>query len=870
MESLGICRDFFLAFVAVVSVPYLAAETMPASMDRKHFGFFEKYCLNCHDDLTEKGSVNLEDLPFTLDTIESADRWKKVLNSLNSGEMPPEEKKQPSSKEKEVFLADLSDAMDLARRQLSDSGGDAALRRLNRREYENTIFDLLGVEIDTSGLPNDSTSRGFDTDGASLFLSPDQIEQYLVIAKQALTDVLLYEVPEEPVTIRVEPEVETNERVAALLRNVTRNYKKFRGWKASKGKLSPADFGVTDEQEITFYETVWNRNAPTYASYLSNPGIKTRVLLTSFEPSHAAWLAIPDDAPPGRYTLRVNAGVLDRGNPDRRYLEYGLLGDRIESAMKLEGAAKVTPEGDAFGKILNLEVAVPPIRRDENGTIIRRTAPSPFMPDEQRIVGVRERQSNSRPQILIANAHRLSDKGFGIEPTLYIDWLEITGPYRDAEKIRAAKLLLSGFGDEEIDANVEKILRAFADRAHRGKAPDNSTMKHLVSRFQSQREMKKGPRESLIDPLSVLLTMPSFLYLKDNDSDPGESTLTDRELAVRLAYFLHGSAPDRALLKAAREGRLKNEAGLNEEVSRLVGNPKSMRFVEGFVHQWLQMERLDFFQFNYRMHPDFVDTTRESARQEVYETFHYQLQNNLPLSDLLKADYLVINDILGDYYGIEEVVGSNFRPVSLLPDSPRGGLLGMAAVHAMGSDGEHSSLVERGTWVLKKLLNRPPPPAPPNVPQLSRHSDELLPARELLAVHMEDAQCAQCHNRIDPVGYGLENFDAAGLWRDREKVELVKNTRVFKTEEFPILADGRLPLGQKFNSYFEMREVIAEEYRKDFVSGFLKHLIAYSLGRSFSFTDEAWLDDLASKTQSNGWRVQDLIRAMILSEQFRT
>jgi hypothetical protein len=236
---------------------------------------------------------------------------------------------------------------------------------------------------------------------------------------------------------------------------------------------------------------------------------------------------------------------------------------------------------------------------------------------------------------------------------------------------------------------------------------------------------------------------------------------------------------------------------------------------------------------------------------------------------LLKCDFVVINDVLADYYGIADVKGSGFRKVRVPENTPRGGLLGMAAILAMGSDGERSSPVERGAWVLRKLLHKPPPPAPANVPQLSRHAGKLLPARDLLVAHMEEPQCAQCHRRIDPIGFGLEQFNAVGLWRDTEYTEIANNNQVKKSQEHPIDATGSLPDGTAFNGFHQLREAIATQ-QDAFTRGMIEPLIAYALGRPFGFSDETLASEMLSQSQSANSTLRSLIHLLVASDTFRS
>jgi len=285
------------------------------------------------------------------------------------------------------------------------------------------------------------------------------------------------------------------------------------------------------------------------------------------------------------------------------------------------------------------------------------------------------------------------------------------------------------------------------------------------------------------------------------------------------------------------------------------------------------MERLDFFQFDVTLHREFDENTRAAAREEVYQSFAHLLrgQEGGRLGKLMKADYAIINGLLATYYGLDGVTGDEFRKVKLPADSPRGGLLGMAAIHAMGSDGIVSSPVERGAWVLRHLLNDPPPPAPPNVPQISRLKDQILTTRERLLAHQEQAQCASCHRKIDPIGFGLENFGAAGKWRTKDSYQLRdrRGRGISKRKTWPIDASGAFHNGPSFSSYQELRDLIAKR-EDDFARGFTEHLIEYALGRPFGFTDEDLAKEIVSAAKSKEFAVREFIHALVQNKAFRT
>ena len=360
---------------------------------------------------------------------------------------------------------------------------------------------------------------------------------------------------------------------------------------------------------------------------------------------------------------------------------------------------------------------------------------------------------------------------------------------------------------------------------------------------------------------------------KEGSNQSRSRTLTDRELAVRLAYFLWSAPPDQELLELAKQQKLSQPETLRQQVDRMIADERSNEFVAGFVHQWLDMERLDFFQFDTRLYRDFDESTRSAAREEVYQSFAHLFRGGEDgrISQLLKSDTVFINGLLANYYGIEGVTGDEFQEVSLPEGSPRGGLLGMAAIHAMGSDGVVSSPVERGAWVLRHLLHDPPPPAPPNVPQISRLQGEILTTRERLRMHQEEAQCASCHRKIDPIGLGLENFNAAGKWRTTDSFQArdKRGRGVGKKKTWDIDPSGAIYNGPSFADYFELRDIVVSR-QDDFARGFTEHLIEYALGRPFGFTDEDFAEEVVQSAKIKDYAVSEFVHAVVQSKAFQS
>jgi hypothetical protein len=286
------------------------------------------------------------------------------------------------------------------------------------------------------------------------------------------------------------------------------------------------------------------------------------------------------------------------------------------------------------------------------------------------------------------------------------------------------------------------------------------------------------------------------------------------------------------------------------------------------------MKRLDFFQFDVERHREFDESMRAAAREEVYQSILHLLRSKDQgqLQNLLKSDYVVVNGLMAAHYGLEGVVGDHYRKVSVPGNSPRGGFLGMAAICAMGSDGKESSPVERGVWVLRHLLHSPPPPAPANVPQLSRLDGKPLTKRQKLAAHMEEAQCASCHRKIDPIGFGLENFTAAGKWRSKEH-RYTKNRKgqmVPSKKGTPIHTSGAFHNGPAFANFFKLRALIATNHKDDFARGFTEALIEYGLGRPFGFTDEELANEILVASKDKQYSVSEFIHALVQSKPFQS
>ncbi|MFK8111607.1 MAG: DUF1592 domain-containing protein [Rubripirellula sp.] len=832
------------------------AEGPSAVLEDGHRSMLKKHCFQCHNSETQEGQVNLADLSFDLATIESATLWQKVLTAINSGEMPPEGEKQLRAKKKTEFLADLSQSLVTARSILADSGGKITMRRLNRREYKNTIRDLVGVEMNVEDLPDDESAGGFDTAGASLFFSSDQFEKYMDIGRRAIQIAIDFKQSPKLLKEKREAEVAANKSVRRRHKSLKAAHERALAWKQTPEK-SPKEFGFIDAARVEFEEGNYKKQFHGFDNYLKLPQTKTGVVLSvSQGGAYVDITQVPKNAPPGKYLLRVRAATLENAPERRCFLEYGVKEEGAPAGeMSIQGCVKIS------GTFENPSVVEIPIQLTATGS---------------RQLGLRERQPNTRNAARsVFRKAQGSELGMPV-PALWIDWVELTGPHSNGEANAYDRIFFRGKDAEPSDSYAREIIERFAAKAFRARSPSAGFVDRLLGIYQGQRKTADSFEAALKDPLAIVLAAPGFLYLREPGLDAEQRQLSDMELAIRLSYFLWSSPPDEELIRLANSGELRDPQELAAQTDRLLASERSWEFISGFTHQWLQMDRLEFFQFNHTAYGEFDDSVKGAARQEVYHMIETVLQEDLSMGTLLDSDFVVINDLLANYYGIEGVVGNEFRKVPVDEDSPRGGLLGTAAVLAMGSDGERSSPVERGAWVMRKLLNDPPPPAPANVPQLSRLEDQALSARELQSAHMEEPQCAQCHRNIDPLGFGLQNFDAAGKWRT--SVLVAKSQASSKGKAKPkgknakvsleIDSSGTFPDGEPFKDYFQLREKLGNRVEA-FSRGFSESLISYGLGRPFGFTDEDLAVNMMDHASQKEYSMRAFIHALVQSPQFK-
>jgi cytochrome c553 len=707
-------------------------------------------CAACHNSAKARGPANFLVAQSTLDVEKQRRLWRNVAAQLRNRTMPPVATKL--TEEQRLYVSTWIDR-DLKRSACSgeEFAGAVTLRRLNRREYRNTVRDLLGVELDVYGIfPEDgSGGEGFDTNGETLYLSPILMEKYLQAAQQIVDRVV------------VTPPLVKSFSGADLKGSAA-------GLNGGRRTLAP---GEQASGEVSVYEE---------GTYSFNVTVSRS--LTS---------ALP-------MVLKVDGVEVGQIAPPR-YETKGPTGGGKTVRLTRGSHTVAVQAKDLPVEILRVEVA--------------------------------SKSADKIPEDKLALHYRL----FGQEP---------------------------GESPLEPRAAAARVLANFARKAYR--RPVTAADIDPLLKLYDRSAQRGDPFEERVKlALKAVLVSPKFLFRIEEASDkPGVRPLTDYELAARLSYFLWSTMPDEALSRLAEEGKLHESAVLASQVERMLADSRSRVFATTFVGQWLGTKDVGL-----RVVPAFTELqdfyTPEVAadlREEPVLLFQSMLARNRSLLDLLDANYTYLTERLVKFYQVESqfpgVLGNDFQRVEW-KDSRRGGVLGMASMLAMTSHFKQTSPVLRGAWVLDTLLGTTVPPPPPNVPPLeaSASKGEKLTVRQQLTRHRADAACATCHKLIDPIGFGLENFDWMGRWRDTDNGH-------------PVDASAEMPSGEKLNGPVELRKILLNR-KEDFVQNVTAKVLGYALGRSLLDGDQCTVQRISQAVEKDGYGARTLVREVVLSVPFR-
>jgi hypothetical protein len=438
----------------------------------------------------------------------------------------------------------------------------------------------------------------------------------------------------------------------------------------------------------------------------------------------------------------------------------------------------------------------------------------------------------------------------------YPDTVTLVGPFPAAiEKASRKKILICD--PKNGPACVQKIVATLARRAYR--RPVTPAEVATLMRFVTDATSKGNSVEyGIRTALSAMLVSPHFLFRIERDDlkDPSKAhRVSDLELASRLSFFLWRSIPDDELLSLAETRKLSDKTVLRAQVKRMIADPRSVAFADDFAGQWLELRNLDTIKPDPDRFLYWGPELRAAMKTETRMFFDHILRNNRPLSEFIDAKYTFLNERLAAFYGIDGVKGSAFRQVDLTsPD--RGGLFGQASILAITSYPSRTSVVIRGKYILQNILGTPPPPPPPDVPALEEDGvGTAASLRQQMEKHRSNAVCASCHSKMDPLGFGLENFDAIGKWRTKDG-------------KFPVDSSGTLPGGRTFNGPAELRRVLLAQM-PEFAQNVTQKMMIYGLGRGLSRYDKIVIKEITGKLAASDYPFQSIIFEIVDSLPFQ-
>jgi hypothetical protein len=772
-----------------------ASPTVTSAGSRERV-LLDRYCVTCHSARLHTAGLTLETLD--LDRVgRSAEVLEKVVRKMRTGTMPPAGMPHPPQAESVQFVSWLEEALDRAAKEQPDPGRPA-IHRLNRAEYSNAVRDLLALDVDVASLlPPDDSALGFDNIADILSVSPSLLERYMSAARQ-ISQLALGESTARSAVYTVPADLVQDERVSEELPL------------GSRGGIA-----------IRHY-------FPADGEYL----IKIR--------------------------LQRNAMEEIRGLIDARQVDLRIDGERVKlfsvgGEQPEKGKEGVAPVHTAISTYLIVA---------DDGLEVRRTLKA-----GPHLVGVTVVSQSVKPEgpYQPPITPKSTDVFVGRHTGFGVGLVEIRGPENvtglgDTPSRRRILVCQPSEASREA-ACARQILSTLARRAFRRPVTELD-LQELLASYASGRS--GGRFETGIGlALRRMLMSPYFLFRIEQDPPDVAANapyrLADLELASRLSFFLWSSLPDEQLLDLAVHERLKDPLVLEQQVRRMLRDPRSTALLTNFAGQWLEVRNLPLVTPNEDIFPNFDENLRQAFREETELFLESILREDRSVIDLLTADYTFLNERLARFYGIPNVYGERFRRVALGDgQNARAGILGQGSVLTVTSYATRTSPVLRGKWILSNLLGAPPPPPPPDVPALQEKGADgtRLSMRQAMETHRKNPACASCHSRMDPLGFALENFDAIGQFR------------TLSESKEPVDASGALPDGTPFDGPAGLRQALLGQ-RQDFVETLTEKLLVYALGRGLAYSDMPAVRAIVRESGSSDYRVSSIVLGVVQSLPFQ-
>ena len=765
----------------------------------------DQYCVSCHNErLLLRGTVPVAFDGLDVDNVEShVAIWEDVVRKLRADTMPPPGRPRPDVETRTRFISGLETVLDQAGAAVPNPGRPV-IHRLNRAEYVNVVRDLLGIEIDgRSLLPGDNADvHGFDNNAEVLSVSPVLVERYLSAARTISRLVVGRDTTPDLRQHRVHKWMVQEDRMSEELPFGSRG-----------GAAVPYFFPVDGEYDIKIeLQRTGNQHIRGLGAEHQLDMRLDGALIERFTVGGDQWVA---QAPPESYSGNINVGL--------EWEDYSHNMDQdlrarvwVEAGQRVVGVSFVAQRWELEGVIVT-----------------------------QPQVGV----SRSRNELPDGNPSVASVTISG--PVVVTGAADDTVPRRKVFVCRPTNLA-------EEPGCAQDILSSLARRGYR--RPVTGTDIETLMQFYEAGRAEGSFDAGIQRALERLLVSPQFLFRLEKEPAPGAASdvyrISDLELASRLSFFLWSSMPDDVLLDVAERGMLHNPAVLEQQVRRMLVDPRATALVDNFVGPWLAVRNVRDVLPDSQLFPEFDENLREAFQRETELFVESTLREDQSLVDLIDADYTFVNERLARHYGIAGVYGNQFRRVALTTEERRG-LLGHGSVLTVTSYPNRTSPVLRGKWLLENVFGAPPPAPPPDIPALTENTATRTPTsvRERLETHRRNPACATCHDRMDPLGFALEHFDPIGGWRTTDAGR-------------PIDASAVLPDGTRLEGAAGLRSFLLS--RSDqFVRTVTEKLLTYALGRDIEHFDAPVVRQIIRAAGADDYRWSSVILEIVKSMPFQ-
>ena len=834
-RELGRERSRFLQETRTKPETNIAVPKANLALFRERIGpVLKQNCIGCHGPRKSEGRLRVDKLNADLLTGPDVDRWREIYRVLSNSEMPP--KDEPAY---ELADADrgrvvdwLTDELNKASLLRRNNVQHSSFRRMTKYEYDYALQDLLGLPYQLAGrLPPETASEdGFKNSSQMLQMSAMQFQFYREIGLKALKRATVHGARPEPVryVISMQEEMD-NASSGNKAKTFDKNDEDYR-----KNRTRPHLLHRETGQGIHFSGGNALPRSDAVAGHTPAVSPVVLVMPRSSELKMNLDRFLPDE---GTMRVRIRAGRSTTKDTEFASLRLVFSAHTSNDARFSEVISQrdiPVTEPVEQSQFIDFDIPLSDIQRNPF-----RKLETTF-PRRDEFLHIRN----------VSNAKNQEEEPLSV----LVDYIEIIAPFYEQWPPKTHTRIFfesENAGDEEVYGR--EVLAKFARRAWR-RAITSQEVDRLMALFARYRPEFATFEEAMLEVLATVLAAPEFLYLTQKvsaDHLDAPVTIRDVELASRLSFFLWSSIPDDELLGLAAQEQLKEPKVLAAQVKRMLADPRSRRFSENFVQQWLGLDALNSV-------THITDKAlRRAVQEEPIAFFTEVLEHDRSVMDFVHSDYAVVNERLAAHYQIPGVYGPHFRKVPIAVAANRGGILAGAGVLAMNSDGKDSNPLKRGVWMLERFLHDPPPPPPADVPEVDLTDPEILKMtlKERIADHRNKPACASCHARIDPWGIAFENYDALGVYRTHVNEKLVDaNSQLFNNQELAGM-NG-------------LKRYLLMDRQDQFASALVHKMTSYALGRPLSFADHAAINGITVQFRKRGDRRGDLVRLIIGSELF--